>query len=140
MFRKSAPKFTKTLPSSFLTMSVAPSTSKVRPFIVTAALRDMKISQEVYDSLIDLQEKLHHNICRKRTFVAIGIHDLDKLTPPFVYSAEPPKQIKFRPLNQAKEFRGDELMEHYQKDTHLKPYLHIIKVKDLLKYSKLIFN
>jgi phenylalanyl-tRNA synthetase beta chain len=88
----------------------------------------MNITLESYDSLIDLQEKLHHNICRKRTLVAIGVHDLDKLNPPFTYSCEPPKEIKFRPLNQTKEFVADELMEFYQKDTHLKPYLPIIKV------------
>jgi phenylalanyl-tRNA synthetase beta subunit len=36
---------------------------------------------------MDLQDKLHHNIGRKRTLVAIGTHDLDTLTPPFSYEA-----------------------------------------------------
>ena len=32
-----------------------------------------------HDSFIDLQDKLHHNICRKRTLVSIGTHDLDTI-------------------------------------------------------------
>jgi phenylalanyl-tRNA synthetase beta chain len=89
------------------------------------------MSPSIYSSLIDLQEKLHHNICRKRALVAIGVHDLDTLTPPFTYGAEPGNQIQFRPLNQEKVFRADELMEFYTKDTHLKPYLHLIKDEPL---------
>jgi phenylalanyl-tRNA synthetase beta chain len=63
--------------------------------------------------------------------VAIGAHDLDTLSPPFVYSADPPSEIKFVPLNQTKEFRADDLMVFYQNDNHLKHYLHIIKDEPL---------
>ncbi len=91
----------------------------------------MTLDQNAYDSLIELQEKLHHNICRKRTLVAIGVHDLDTLTPPFVYSADPPSQITFKPLNQTKSFNVDELMLFYQTDMHLKHYLHITKDEPL---------
>jgi len=114
-----------------VTMFVKPSTKEVRPFVVTAVLRDVTLDKTAYDSLIELQEKLHHNICRKRALVAIGAHDLDKLTPPFVYSADPPSEIKFIPLNQTKEFKADDLMVHYQTDNHLKHYLHIIKDEPL---------
>lgn len=103
----------------------------MRQFLVTGVLRGVHVTKQIYNSIIDLQEKLHHNICRKRAMVAIGVHDLSKVTPPFVYSAEPPKEIKFVPLNQTKEFQADELMEFYQSDTHLKQYLHIIKDEPL---------
>ena len=43
---------------------------------VSAIIRDMTFEPETYDSFIELQEKLHQNICRKRTLVAIGTHDL----------------------------------------------------------------
>ena len=36
-----------------------------------------------YESFIDLQDKLHHNLCRQRKFVAIGTHDLDTIEGPF---------------------------------------------------------
>lgn len=102
-------------------------TSPLRPYIVTAVLRGVKMTPEVYQSMIDLQEKLHHNICRKRALVAIGVHDLDSLKPPFYYSCEPPKNIRFIPLKEKKEFDAEELMNHYENDVHLKPYLHLIK-------------
>lgn len=60
-----------------------------------------------------MQDKLHHNICRKRTLVAIGTHDLDKIKGPFVYDAKPPGDIKFTPLNQSKEYTGLEIMDLY---------------------------
>jgi phenylalanyl-tRNA synthetase beta chain len=118
-------------PASMIETIVKPSTQGVRQYLVTGILRGVRITPTVYNSIIDLQEKLHHNICRKRAMVAIGVHDLSKVTPPFVYSAEPPKEIKFVPLNQTKEFRADELMEFYQSDNHLKHYLHIIKDEPL---------
>ena len=49
------------------------------------------------------QDKLHENICRKRTLVAIGTHDLDLVEGPFTYEALKPDDIKFRPLNQEAE-------------------------------------
>ena len=60
-----------------------------------------------------LQDKLHQNICRKRTLVAIGTHDLDTIQGPFVYDALPPNEIKFKALNQSKEMTAPELMELY---------------------------
>lgn len=100
--------------SGLVTTNVAPSVADVRPYIVTAVLRGVHLTSAVYSSFIDLQEKLHHNICRKRAFVAIGVHDLDTLTPPFTYRAEPPEAIRFQPLGQpdvGREFRADELLQ-----------------------------
>ena len=51
--------------------------------------------------------------CRKRSLVAIGTHDLDTLQGPFTYDARPPSEIKFRPLNQTKEYTAQELMTLY---------------------------
>lgn len=59
------------------------------------------------------QDKLHQNICRKRSLVAIGTHDLDTLQGPFIYDALPPQQIKFKPLNQEKAMTGTEIMDFY---------------------------
>ena len=66
-----------------------------------------------YDSFIDLQDKLHQNIARKRSLVAIGTHDLDTIKGPFRYMAQPPKDIKFQPLSQVKEFTAPEMMDMY---------------------------
>ena len=36
-------------------------------------------------SFLDLQDKLHFNIGRRRSLVAIGTHNLDSVQPPFYY-------------------------------------------------------
>uniref|UniRef100_A0A672I0H1 phenylalanine--tRNA ligase n=1 Tax=Salarias fasciatus TaxID=181472 RepID=A0A672I0H1_SALFA len=85
-------------------------TAAVRPYAVAAVLRDITFTQERYDSFIELQEKLHQNICRKRSLVAIGTHDLDTISGPFTYTAKPPGDICFQPLNQTKEYTATQLM------------------------------
>ncbi|CAN6457682.1 unnamed protein product [Victoria cruziana] len=110
-----------------LKMHVKPETYCVRPFIVCAVLRGVTFNEARYNSFIDLQDRLHQNICRKRTLVAIGTHDLDTLKGPFTYEALPPSEINFVPLKQVKSFRADELMEFYKGDMKLKKFLHIIE-------------
>ncbi|KAI4335848.1 hypothetical protein L6164_014453 [Bauhinia variegata] len=112
---------------SMLKMHVKPETSLIRPYIVCAILRGLKFDKARYNSFIDLQDKLHQNICRRRTLVAIGTHDLDTLEGPFTYEALPPSSINFTPLKQEKSFRADELMEFYKSDLKLKKFLHIIE-------------
>ena len=50
---------------------------------------------------------------RKRSLVAIGTHDFDKIQGPFSYTAKAPNDIRFVPLNEKKEFSAHELMDHY---------------------------
>jgi len=107
-------------------MRVAPETALIRPFVVCAVLRDVRFDPERYASFIELQDKLHTNICRQRTLVAIGTHDLDTLQGPFSYEALPPEDISFKPLKQEKEFRADDLMEFYKSDLKLRKFLPII--------------
>lgn len=92
---------------------IKPETARIRPHAVAAVLRDLCFTQDSYNSFIDLQDKLHQNICRKRSLVAIGTHDLDSVEGPFYYDAKPPQEIKFIPLNQAKEYTAVEIMELY---------------------------
>eukprot|EP00842_Homolaphlyctis_polyrhiza_P001494 jgi/Hompol1/2345/HPOL_002937-RA len=122
-YRVVAPKAGKEM------LIVKPDTAGVRPFVVAAILRDVTFTKLSYDSFIDLQDKLHNNICRKRTLVAIGTHDLDTVKGPFVYDARRPKDIKFIPLNQTKEMDGEQLMTFYESDRKLSKFLHIIKDK-----------
>ncbi len=116
-------------PASPVTLTVKPSTSLVRPFVVGAILRGTTFNAARYASFIDLQDKLHNNICRKRTLVAIGTHDMDAVRPPFTYDARAPSDIEFVPLSQKKAFKADALMEFYRTDPsvkHIKPYVDII--------------
>lgn len=106
-------KAVKPLEGNIEQLVIRPDTSKIRPFAVAAILRNVTLNQDSYSSLIDLQDKLHQNICRKRSLVAIGTHDYDTIKGPFTYDAKPPKEIKFVPLNQDKEFNAEELMDLY---------------------------
>lgn len=110
---------------------VEPPTSVIRPFVACAILRNITFDAVRYKSFIDLQDKLHQNICRKRTLVAIGTHDLDVIHSPFYYRALTPESINFVPLTEdnGKTYNGLELMNFYRDDPsvkHLKPYAEII--------------
>eukprot|EP01132_Coremiostelium_polycephalum_P002918 gene2918-3636_t len=128
---KTTPQYVITPPPNGKThekLYVSKEVSSVRPIIVSGILRNITFNEDTYQSFIDLQEKLHQNICRKRTLVSIGTHDLDTLKGPFYYKALPPKDIKFVPLSQTKEYDAVELFDFYDKsNSHLKKYLPIIK-------------
>ena len=47
---------------------------------------------------MEVQEKLHLTLGRKRKKVSIGIHDFDHVKPPFTYKAVDPESIQFIPL------------------------------------------
>lgn len=89
-------------------------TTKIRPYVSGAILRNVTFTKERYESFIGLQDKLHQNLARQRTLVSIGTHDLDTIKGPFTYEALPPKDVRFAPLNQTKELNGEELMEFYE--------------------------
>ncbi|PKU60864.1 phenylalanine--tRNA ligase beta subunit, cytoplasmic [Dendrobium catenatum] len=120
-------KFREIPRESMLQINVSKATSQIRPYVVGAVLRGVSFNRANYNSFIDLQDKLHQNICRKRTRVAIGTHDLDTIDTPFSYEALIPQDITFIPLKQVKSFRADELLEFYKSDLKLKKFLHIIE-------------
>ncbi|TFK43413.1 phenylalanyl-tRNA synthetase subunit beta [Crucibulum laeve] len=113
--------------SHLLTVTVNPETARIRPFFSCAVLRNVTFTPRSYASFIDLQDKLHQNICRRRQLVAIGTHDLDTLKPPFRYEARSPKDIKFAPLGKTQAYTAEELMTLYESEKHLSKYLPIIR-------------
>ncbi|XP_068623404.1 phenylalanine--tRNA ligase beta subunit [Battus philenor] len=125
--KKAPPKYNFKKYEDCYSLHLTPATAQIRPYAVAAILRGIKFTKESYDSFIDLQDKLHQNICRKRTLVAIGTHDLDTIQGPFVYDALPPSDIKFKALNQQKDLTAPELMELYSSHAQLKQYLSIIR-------------
>jgi phenylalanyl-tRNA synthetase beta chain len=129
--REKMPTYRLAAPKSgeLLTVTVQKETEQVRPYFSAAILRNIKFTKERYESFITLQDKLHQNLARQRTLVAIGTHDLDTLKGPFTYEALPPDQIEFAPLNQTKSMKAPEMMEFFEKDKHLSRYLHIIRDK-----------
>ncbi|XP_078696780.1 phenylalanine--tRNA ligase beta subunit-like [Branchiostoma floridae x Branchiostoma belcheri] len=129
--KQKAPRYKAVPPAdgNMQQLIIQEATAQVRPHAVCAVLRGVNFTQAMYQSFIDLQDKLHQNLCRKRSLVAIGTHDLDTIQGPFIYNAKPPAEIKFKPLNQTKEYTAVELMQLYKSDSHLKHFLHIIEDK-----------
>ena len=121
------PMYRLSTPNELVTIRLSPDTAKIRPYFAGAILRNIKFTQARYDNFIDLQDKIHQNLARHRTLVAIGTHDLDTIQPPFVYEALPPNEFRFAPLNREEVFSGSELMELYEKDRNLGRYLPIIR-------------
>lgn len=129
--KDTAPVYKSVKAAQPLVMHVAPETANIRPYVVCAVLRNLKFDKYRYKNFIDLQEKLHQNICRKRTYVAIGTHDLDTIEGPFHYKALRPEDINLVPLTESngRSFNGKELLNFYREDAsvkHLKPYTDII--------------
>lgn len=121
------PQLKLTSPAQMIQVKLSPDVARIRPYFAGAVLRNISFSPESYANFIDLQDKLHQNLARRRTLVAIGTHDLDTIQAPFSYEALPPKDIKFAPLNKEHEYDASQLMELYESDKHLSRYLHIIR-------------
>lgn len=60
-------------------IEVDESVPEERPYVTGAIARGVNLNEEALDSLIQLQEKLHATMGRKRAKGAIGIHDLTML-------------------------------------------------------------
>jgi phenylalanyl-tRNA synthetase beta chain len=89
------PKFPTS--ASGISVSVDPRLSTIRPFISCATATGLHLDDEDVRQVISLQEDLHNGLGRKRRTVAIGIHNLDAVGPPFSYRAVP-SAFKFVPL------------------------------------------
>jgi phenylalanyl-tRNA synthetase beta chain len=103
-----------------------PSVATVRPYILCAAVFDMNIDDHFIKSLMELQEKLHMTIGRKRSKLAIGVHDLDRVTPPFEYRAVRPGDLRFVPLASDEEMDLSEILIRHEKG---RAYAHLLEGK-----------
>ena len=68
-------------------MAVDASVTAVRPYFGGAVVKGATFNDSALRSIMQLQEKLHETLGRKRRKVAIGIHDMDKVRAPFRYFA-----------------------------------------------------
>lgn len=82
-----------------ITLNVEPSVKKVRPYIVCGVIRDIDLDEDEVATLMNIQEHLHWAVGRDRRKVAIGVHDLDKIVPPYRYTAVKPDSVSFIPLH-----------------------------------------
>ena len=71
---------------------------KVRPEIVCAVVKNVKLDDYAIKQLIQLQEKLCEGFGRKRKEAALGVYDFDKIKWPITYTAFSPDSLKFIPM------------------------------------------
>lgn len=100
---------------SGISFTVEPGLEDVRPHAVGAVVRGVEFDEPVLRSIVGLQENLHTTIGRRRRKVAIGIHDLRKVTPPFRYLPVQPKAVRFTPLGAAREMTPAEVLRDHEK-------------------------
>ena len=90
---------THEIASGEIEMNVDPSVKKVRPYIVCGVIRNIDLDEDEVATLMNIQEHLHWAVGRDRKKVAIGVHDLDKISSPYRYVAVKPDSISFIPLH-----------------------------------------
>ncbi len=101
---------------------VKPTVSKIRPFVTGIIAKNGKIDDKTIKQLMTMQEDLHFGIGRKRKKSSIGIHDLDKISFPLLYTTTS-KNHKFVPLNSEKELSISEIITDTQTG---KDYGHLL--------------
>jgi len=109
---------------SDIVINVESSVNKVRPFVVTALVKNVSMTDELIASLMDLQEKLHLGIGRGRKKVAIGVHNFEPVEPPFVYKAVDPNSVQFVPLAKVESMTMTEILKKHEKGID---YAHLLE-------------
>jgi len=96
----------------------------VRPYFLCGIVRGVEIDDNMLKSIMEMQEKLHTTIGRKRRKLAIGIHDLDKVNGPFTYKLADPHSIRFVPLAKTEEMDMEEILVKHEKG---RDYAHLLE-------------
>jgi len=102
------------------------SVKDVRPYTACAIVRGLKLDNEKIKELIEIQEKLHLTIGRKRKKAAIGIYPLEKIKLPISFRAMEPDQIKFIPLESDREMSGLQILQRHPTG---RDYAHLLAGK-----------
>ena len=102
------------------------SVKDVRPYTACAIIKGLKFDDEKIKEMVDIQEKLHLTIGRKRKKVAIGIYPLEKIKFPITFKALEPDKIKFIPLETDREMSGLQILQRHPAG---KEYSHLLAGK-----------
>ncbi len=97
--------------------------NKVRPHVVCAVVKNVKLNELIIQYLMQVQEKLHKTFGRDRRKLSIGVYDLDKIEFPLTYGVES-RNFKFIPLEMRKEMSVNEILEKHPKGVD---YAHLLE-------------
>jgi len=96
-------------------VKVDESVEDVRPHIGGAVVRGLELSEKKINGLIQLQEKMHETMGRRRDKLAIGLHDLSTVEAPFTYRAVEPEKVSFTPLEYDRDMQLGEILDEHSK-------------------------
>ncbi len=96
-------------------LTVDPLVAEVRPYVLAAVVRELKLTGEDVREIMEVQEDLHWGVGRNRRKVSIGVHDLDAVAPPFSYVTGDPDAVAFVPLDSDAEMSLREIIEKHEK-------------------------
>ena len=117
-----------TLASSGISMTVESELKEIRPIILGAVVRGLKMNDDsemdsFIKQLMEHQEKLHFALGRGRRRASIGVHDLSTLNPPFAVKAVK-RDNSFVPLGMDQEMTIDEILFSHPKGVG---YAHLLE-------------
>ncbi len=102
------------------------SLKEIRPYTACAIVKNLRLDSEKIKELIEIQEKLHQTLGRKRKKLAIGIYPLEKIKFPVNFAALEPDKIRFVPLDSNREMSGLEILQRHNTG---KEYAHLLAGK-----------
>ena len=118
----------ETLASSGISMTVESELKEIRPVILGAVVRGLKMNDDsemdsFIKQLMEHQEKLHFALGRGRRRASIGVHDLSTLNPPFAVKAVK-RDNSFVPLGMDQDMTIDEILSSHPKGVD---YAHLLE-------------
>lgn len=85
----------------------------IRNHTVCCIVKGLRFDDEKIKEIIDIQEKLHNSLGRKRKKAAIGIYPLEKIQLPITFKAVDPKEVRFKPLDFPREITGKNILSQH---------------------------
>jgi len=96
--------------------------ASVRPFVVAAVVKNIRLNDETVQSIMQLQEKLHITLGRNRKKASIGVYDLDTIRFPLTYTTKT-KDFKFTPLEFKNKLTLSKILQMHPKG---REYAHLL--------------
>jgi phenylalanyl-tRNA synthetase beta chain len=97
-------------PEKDFVLTIDKSVKAVRPHSACVIVKDLKFDDARIKEIVDVQEKLHNSLGRKRKKLAIGVYPLDKIKLPIRFVGRKPEEIKFLPLEAKVEMTGRQIL------------------------------
>ena len=108
-------------------INIDSSVKNIRPYTACAIVKKLKFNDDKIKELIEIQEKLHVTVGRKRKKVAIGVYPLEKIKLPITFKALEPDKIRFTPLESNREMSGLEILQRHPTG---RDYAHLLAGKE----------